>query len=204
MQFGKTLVGALIGAAVGVGLLVAAYRFWGQQGMWLAIVVALATGIGVRSVVSTTGHPSITRGAITLILALLAYLGGWWVAALWASKDQAVAAAKQPLPGAVEEKGELAEVPGEEASEPAPLLAAEPIPGGRGADGAGARKVAAPGASPLDFVWLAIAALVAYELGRGTGAKSPGTADGAAAGDPSLSPSTESSPIPPEVARPHD
>jgi hypothetical protein len=30
---------------------------------------------------------------------------------------------------------------------------------------------ATPGQNPLDYVWLAIAALVAYELGRGTGAK---------------------------------
>lgn len=183
MQFGKTLVGALIGAAVGVGLLVAAYLVFKQQGMWLAIVVALATGLGVKAAVSTSGHPSIARGAITLVLALLAYLGGWWLVAGLA-KGQAMVAAKQAAPASAEEKGEESpEAPSEEVAEPTPLVAAEPIPGGRGGDGAAARKVAAPGASPLDFVWLAIAALVAYELGRGTGGKSAVTAEGALVGE---------------------
>jgi hypothetical protein len=32
-------------------------------------------------------------------------------------------------------------------------------------------KAGTPGQNPLDYVWLAIAALVAYELGRGSGTK---------------------------------
>src|SRR5215203_6939429 len=76
MQFGKTLVGAIIGAALGIGLLIAVYLLFGIDKMWMAIPVALLTGLGVRMVAATSGHASYLRGAITVLLAMGAYLGG--------------------------------------------------------------------------------------------------------------------------------
>src|SRR5215213_2372669 len=76
MQFGKTLVGAIIGAALGIGLLIAVYLAFGIDKMWMAIPVALLTGLGVRMVAATSGHASYLRGAITVLLAMGAYLGG--------------------------------------------------------------------------------------------------------------------------------
>ncbi len=76
MQFGKTIVGAIIGAILGVGLLVAVYFLFGVDKMWMAIPVALLTGLGVRMAGATSLHASYLRGAITVVLAMGAYLGG--------------------------------------------------------------------------------------------------------------------------------
>ena len=46
MQFGKTLVGAIIGAALGIGLLIAVYLLFGIDKMWMAIPVAIVDGLG--------------------------------------------------------------------------------------------------------------------------------------------------------------
>ena len=62
MQFGKTLVGAIIGAVLGIGLLIAVYLLAGIDKMWMAIPVAILTGIGVRMVAATSGHASYLRG----------------------------------------------------------------------------------------------------------------------------------------------
>ena len=74
MQFGKALVGGIIGAAVGIGLLFVVIRF--SDRFWLAIPFAIITGLGVRMAVSTAGHASYVRGALTAMLALAAYIGG--------------------------------------------------------------------------------------------------------------------------------
>jgi hypothetical protein len=175
MELGKTLVGAVIGAVVGIGILLAAYLLARQQGMWLAIPVALATGLGVRALVATKGHASIVRGAITLVLALLAYMGGWLVVAAVANSM----AASTPSRPAAQAKADAAkdEPPGD-ATADAPADAAPPeqkavVTRPRMAPSRGLPK-ATPGNNPLDFVWLGIAALIAYELGRGTGFAKPG------------------------------
>src|SRR4051794_30184809 len=76
MQIGKTLVGAIIGAALGIALLIAVYFAFQIDKMWMAIPVAILTGLGVRMVVATSGHASYLRGALTVVLAMGAYLGG--------------------------------------------------------------------------------------------------------------------------------
>ncbi|HEX3601492.1 MAG TPA: hypothetical protein VHU84_15180, partial [Lacipirellulaceae bacterium] len=74
MQFGKSLLGAILGAAVGIAFLFALYRF--SDGFWSAIPFALITGLGVRMLATTAGHASYARGALTMVLALAAYIGG--------------------------------------------------------------------------------------------------------------------------------
>src|SRR3954468_387163 len=86
MQFGKTLVGAIIGAALGIGLLIAVYLQFGIDKMYMAIPVALLTGLGVRMMVAGTGQASYLRGAITVLIALGAYLGGLQIATAFAHK----------------------------------------------------------------------------------------------------------------------
>ncbi len=168
MQLGKTLVGAVIGAALGIGLLFAANLLLGLDQVWLAIPVALLTGIGVRLVVATTGHASYLRGAITVLLALGAYLGGWYLVAAVANHraanapqadNKALAAAEKPAgePGSAKEHDP-------EASPDAPQN--NPLQPSRQRVG----RLALPHQfSVWDYVSLAVAALLAYELGRGTG-----------------------------------
>ena len=166
MQLGKALIGAIVGAALGIGLLIAVYILFQIDHVALAIGVALLTGLGVRTLVSTSGHASYTRGALTGILALAAYVGGWLLVAEVA-KARAAAAPKRSVIAAPKADDKLADT-GAPAGD-APVVE-QPRPDERGPSGAAMPKAATPGQNPLDYVWLAIAALVAYELGRGTGA----------------------------------
>jgi hypothetical protein len=202
MQLGKTLIGAIIGAALGIGLLIAIYLLFSIDHVALAIGVALLTGLGVRALVSTSGHASYARGALTGLLALGAYVGGWLLVAEIA-KARAAAGPKAPVAvqRQAEEESDEAAPAGEQAAveEPPPL----PV---RPTGPALAPKAAAPGQNPMDYIWLAIAALVAYELGRGTGmpATEPMAADGTTGGDPTLSGVAPPRPTPPEAVRPPD
>jgi hypothetical protein len=168
MQLGKTIVGAIIGAAVGIALLVVVFLMFHIDRVWLAIPVALLTGLGVRLLVSTSGHASYLRGAITGVFALVAYLFGWWVVA-----QVAQAQAKNQVPGdrpkAVAQRANTDEADdaADAAADPAP---APPPVAARPAGSAAGQKPAMPrGFSTMDFIWLCVAGLIAYELGRGTG-----------------------------------
>ncbi len=169
MQLGKSLLGGIIGAAVGIGLLLAVYRLFGIDKGWLAIPFAIVTGLGVRAMVSTTGHASYFRGALTMLLALAGYIGGWYLAA---SMAQARANAMTLKPVAVEQKAVDAAGEGTGEAAPAPP---PPMPTESEALGSmGRRSMSPKGAmSPFDIICLAIAALVAYELGRGSGVSAP-------------------------------
>jgi hypothetical protein len=168
MQLGKALIGAIIGAALGIGLLLAIYLALGLDHVALAILVALLTGLGVRTLVSTAGHASYARGALTGILALAAYVGGWFLVAEVA-KARAATAPKRAAPVVAKEtKDEPKKTDGTTGDAP-PVELPQQVQ--RGPTGPATPKAATPGQNPLDYVWLAIAALVAYELGRGTGPK---------------------------------
>jgi hypothetical protein len=167
MQLGKALLGAIIGAAIGVGLLIVVNLLFGVDHIALAIGVALLTGLGVRTLVSTSGHASYARGALTGILALAAYVGGWFLVAQVA-KARSAAAPKPARIAALEVADVDTDKAGATTGE-AVVVEERPMEGGPG--GPAMRKAVVPGQNPLDYVWLAIAALVAYELGRGTGTK---------------------------------
>jgi hypothetical protein len=177
MQLGKTLVGAIIGGAVGIIVLAAIFLIFQPDGHWLAIAVALLTGLGVRMMVSTHGHASYVRGGLTAILALAIYLVGWIVVSKVANASFAAGragatkaataksdeAAKEPEEGKTEDTVEPVEQP-KAAATPAPA------PGGAMRGGPKPREF-----SPLDFIFLCVAGFIAYELGRGSGSSAPGT-----------------------------
>lgn len=170
MQLGKSLVGGIIGAALGVGLLVAIYLLFGLDHVWLAVPVAILTGLGVRTMVSTSGHASYARGAVTGLLALAAYVGGWYLVADLATR-RAKAAPKPPTPNvaAADNADDADETADGPAIEAPPVQVRAPV--AANPSGAATRRAVAPGQNPMDYIWLGIAALVAYELGRGTAAK---------------------------------
>lgn len=173
MQLGKALVGAVIGGALGIGLLVAIHMFTGLDQYWLAIPVALLTGLGVRLMVATKGHASYFRGAVTCVLALAAFLVGTQLFAKVAIRQANADRAPAPIVRA-EKAGDATDDAGEaavmDAVETAPLMERP------GAGGVANRKVAVRRDSPMDYIWLAVAGLLAYELGRGTTAAAPATA----------------------------
>jgi hypothetical protein len=179
MQLGKTLIGAIIGAALGILLLVVVNFLFHLDAVWLAIPVAILTGLGVRTLVSTSGHASYLRGALTGVLALAAYLFGWWAVAAVA-QQRAAAQPKLPVKVASDQAADETDKGAGEMVEPPP----PPVQPMLRPSGDALRKAVPPGQNPLDYVWLGVAALIAYELGRGTGAKPGATMEPAASDIP--------------------
>jgi hypothetical protein len=201
MQFQRALIGGLLGGVIGVAVLVASRFLLGVEHAAMAIVVALAVGIGVRSMVATRGHASYARGALAGLLAILAFLGGELLVVEIVGK-QAVANREpssgkiapppsRPLEGSSSEEIESGdesvvelEQPATDASAPTAqrhesqeqtesrALHNQPRP----ANGAVAPPRVRRGLSKLDYLLLCVAAFVAYELGRGSGTKAPAEA----------------------------
>jgi hypothetical protein len=171
MQFGKTLVGAIIGAALGIGLLVAVYLMFGIDKMWMAIPVAALTGLGVRMVAATSGHASYLRGAITVVLAMGAYLGGLAISKAVANLRADAVAKVAPAASHSEEPADAGDAKDQAAPETKP---AEAMPATQVKFDPSAHRAPVPRGpiSTWDFLSLAVAALVAYELGRGSGVSS--------------------------------
>lgn len=174
MQLGKALLGGIIGAAVGIGLLLVVYLTLSIDKVWLAIPFAIITGLGVRMLVSTSGHASYLRGALTVVLALAAYAFGLFIVAKVATARanepnskpaSAAAAAEKPAaePGTAEPEANDAEPKAEAPPSDQPNAAIPKFSASQ------SRPAVSREISTWDFIWLSIAALVAYELGRGSG-----------------------------------
>jgi hypothetical protein len=172
MQLGRALIGAIIGAAVGIAVLVAVYMALKFDSVWLALVVAILTGLGVRMMVATGGHASYLRGALTGIIALGAYLfGSYVVAAVMQSQaSKASEATRVEQPAATAEAGDSADADAATAEAP-PAEAPKTAPTAARSGGARQKMATPRNWSNLDYILLCVSALVAYELGRGTAAK---------------------------------
>src|SRR3954469_18097720 len=166
MQFGKTLVGAIIGAALGILLLIGVYLAAGIDKMWMAIPVAILTGLGVRMVAATSGQASYSRGAITVVLAMAAYLGGLAVTRAVANHRAGAVSRANPPRAAADEPG----APGDAKTKPGPEAPPANIQPIAPTTDPTMRRSVVPSQSfsTWDFISLAIAALAAYELGRGS------------------------------------
>lgn len=176
MQFAKSVIGGVIGAAIGVALLFAIYQF--SDGFWSAVPFAILTGLGVRMAVNTTGHPSYARGALTALIALAAYIGG-----LNSVASVTTARAKAPKAHAVASDTSSSESGDSEnkdatAAVPAPVI--ETQSSTAGAEGHRGPMIAPQQFSTWNFIWLGVAAFIAYELGRGSDAAATYTEPAAA------------------------
>src|SRR6478672_11956700 len=168
MQFGKTLIGAIIGAALGVGLLVLVYLQFGKDNMWLSIPVAILTGLGVRMMITRTSQASYARGALTVLIALGAYLGGLQITTAFANRKAADLAKAAPRAVVEAEKAaDDADKKGAEDAAAPPTPAAEPKAGPPTTGAPVMTETRRPQLpktfSTWDFLALAVAALVAYE-----------------------------------------
>lgn len=178
MGVGPTLLGGIVGAAVGVGLhTLLETGMLGKpiEASWFAIVIGLLTGLGVRQANRTHMERSYLRGAISGIIALAAIYGSTVLIAEVAKKrDKAVAAKPTATAGESDEVSDDAadgdEAAVAEAETPAadadrtmnPALAGGVVGNPRAGD-----------LNPWQFVFMALGALVAYEFGRGVGAPKP-------------------------------
>jgi hypothetical protein len=166
MQLGKALVGAVIGSAVGIGLILAIYYTIALDHTALAILLAVCTGFGVRALVTTTAHVSYVRGVLTCVVAILAFATSKFLIADLAARG---AFAKPMKPVAARRADDAAD---EKAAGDAGAAQSMEVPQPIAEQPRGVAGVPhTPQAfSTWDFVLLSIAALVAYELGRGSGA----------------------------------
>jgi hypothetical protein len=169
MRLGKALVGVIIGAAIGIALLFAIVRF--SDSFWSAIPFAIITGFGVRMAVGSGARASYFRGALTAVLTLAAYIGGFMLVTYVATSRANAPAAKPAVLSQASEGGTDAggkDVSGQPAT-PAPEAN---VPVSR-SDFHRGPMVGSSQFSTWSFIWLAIAAFIGYELGRGSDASSP-------------------------------
>jgi hypothetical protein len=203
MQLGKSLVGAIIGGALGIVLLWFVQHHHGWDDYWMALPVALLTGLGVRFAAKVKGHPSYLRGALTGILSIAMFILGQYVVAQVVTRGAAakqISAQEPPQGPAADEAGsaeenseasadgaqappaqedESAQAAADEQTEDQPQPATNDEPAdateGTGAGSVQARVPLAKQWTTMDLLWLCIAALIGYSLGRGSDAK-PGEA----------------------------
>lgn len=182
MQLGKALLGGIIGAAVGTVLLIVLFLTLGLDKVWLSIPFAILTGIGVRMVANVSGNASYVRGALTMLLALAGYIGGCIIVAQVATA-RANATEKAPAVSGAADPGqadsENADDPDAKSTDEA-NKDAEPkaeAPTARSTEFTQPRVAMTRPVqySPTDIICLAIAALIAYEFGRGSGVSMSGS-----------------------------
>jgi hypothetical protein len=206
MQFGRAILGALLGAVVGTAMLMAIYLTTGHDWVWLVIPFAIVTGLGVRLVDSTFGQVSYARGALTALVAIAGYTGAWAcanqvmtvkahaprpvvVTETTSAADEAAerereadaprqerdapAIQREPTSGDVVPPTESASPPGDAESAEAPAL---PRLASRDQEPPSTptpwrlTTTTQPIYRPFDIACMAVAAFIAYQLGRGTAA----------------------------------
>jgi len=204
MQLGKSLVGAIIGGLVGAALCVAIVKLsGGWDKMWLAIPVALLTGLGVRWMADTKGHPSYARGALTAIIAVGAYFLSFWITTLVmtqgaAARSTAGSAAAQPADNGTANDANAADAATETASDETPTAPTRSPDTQEGGSAAIIpRNQRAPDRSPWEYIALGIAALIAYQLGRGSDGPRTTVADKTVLRDDEAAPAPSPGQFPP-------
>jgi hypothetical protein len=169
---GPAVLGGIIGAAVGVGLnVVLEGAFLGRriEASWFPVVIGVLTGLGVRLANRHHMNRSYARGAVSALIALAAI-----VASSFAIKEVMARRETQAkaTPNASAPKADADEAADDAAGEGAAAEAAAPEPmpdresaGGR--TGVIGQPKGPNDINPWQFVFMALGALVAYELGRG-------------------------------------
>lgn len=174
MSLGPTLVGGVIGAAVGVGLHLAVELTTSLEAPWFAIVIGLMTGLGVHQAnKSLSGHVSYLRGAITAAIALGAIVGSTPLISRFVSPRNTLSADASKFAareGATEEDDADEDAAATADGAEDVLAEAESRDGDRAGGGVGQAGRAAPDFNLFQFIYMAVGTFIAYEFGRGTGA----------------------------------
>lgn len=181
----RVLSGGFTGAVVGAVLLaVAAAR--GLDAMWMALPVGVICGLSVSMMARGEGN-CFFRGGVAALALLLAVIGGkLGVVAFLKSQDEtrvigateSVARVTPPAPptgeaheaDSEEEASEAPEAESEAGEEEAPARLAEPSPKPLHMSlhtMSSMNQLTSNDYSLFDGIWLAVSALVAYQLGKG-------------------------------------
>ena len=172
MGLGATLIGAIVGAAVGVGLHQFLEVGLQMEASWFFIVIGLLTGLGVRQANKSHMGVSYLRGAIAGLVALGAIVGSiYLVSVLMAKRD--TAKPSKPIAAATEEAAEEGDEADGEAADATPAPAAEPERTAVAGGGAGKMGARPEEFNTWQFVFMAVGAFIAYEFARGSGPPRP-------------------------------
>ncbi len=177
---GPTILGGIIGAAVGiiVHMIIetgGGMRWQSLEAPWFAIAIGLLTGIGVRQANNRHMGRSYLRGAVSGIIALAAIVLSTLLISKVMQRYDAVSkttAAAATAANAETAKGGTANEPAAAATtdagstapvdpEAAPPAASPPAGGG------GVGRMRQDKLNPWQFLFMAVGVLAAYELGRG-------------------------------------
>jgi hypothetical protein len=166
MRLGPTLVGGVIGAAVGMGLHLIVEMTTGAEAPWFAIIIGLMTGLGVHQAnKSLAGNVSYLRGAVTAAIALGAIVGSTPLISKVVTRRGAAATSAK----AAAAKADADEKTDEGTGDGSAATTIEPEVDERAmaADGSiGAARGMAPWRVPVRH--MAVGTFIAYEFGRGT------------------------------------
>ncbi|TWT48505.1 hypothetical protein [Botrimarina hoheduenensis] len=167
MQATRTLIGALVGLALGIALLMIFIVQLKQDAWWTFIPVGLAIGYSMR-VLASTGRESYLRGALAALLTgAAAFLGPQAAAKIVQNKGPTITAAK-PAEKASDEASEDAAGGDAIVAEETPTVMESLPSANTGSIGLSRSK----NFNPLDAVWLGASVLLAYEFGKGSTRKS--------------------------------
>jgi hypothetical protein len=186
MGLGPTLVGGIIGAAVGMGLHLLVEITTGHEAPWFAIIIGLITGLGVHQAnKSLAGRVSYLRGAVAAAIALAAIVGSTPLISMIARNREATLVSTNPEAASndddddAEDDADAADADAEEA----------PAVEERAAVAGDAGTVGRLGRGPApfnvwQFVYMAVGTFIAYEFGRGSAPHRPAPPAGDVSDEP--------------------
>jgi len=167
----RVLLSGFFGAAAAAVAWMAIEHSTKQEFGWMAIAVGLVTGLAVHKASGAGSRASFARGALAAVLALIVCVVCRQVyAKVMQSSDSAAAAvaAADPAESGKTETGEAEteETDSEQATEPTKTVLSLGKQGISGATDFGSLSFK-QGLSQWDMLWLSMAALTAYVVGKG-------------------------------------
>ena len=169
----RALLGGLIGAAASAAGWLAVEHFQQASYGWMVVLVGLVTGFCVHKA-GEGNSGGFARGALAIILTLAAIVGGRQVyakimqASSTAASAVTVDTAKVEVPDADEEEADTGEAP-------APVVTPELAEDAGALGKRGYSKTAMKkNLSEMDMVWMCVAALASYVIGKGGDEPAPG------------------------------
>ncbi len=157
----KSLAGAVLGAALGIGLLVLMGMYLHVQSLWPVLLVGAVCGLAMMLVAKGPGGAYL-KGGLAAVAVMVAVIGGNLTLAAVLQKagqktDNARAAAAKEDTGGVDD-GDIAAVE--------QVVEEEVVPLKNDIINEVSISAQKKDFSLLDAVWLSVGALIAYELGK--------------------------------------
>jgi hypothetical protein len=172
MHIFNWLFGGILGGAFGAAVWVAIECTTGKEFAWMAWPIGLLVGWGVHKFAAADTRGGFMRGALAALLALAAILGAGWSKQKIMTK-QAAQAATPAVVGASSGTGEDGQNNAETSGSDQVKVDLRELPTGRFSGTGEARSRNA--FQNMDMLWLCLAALTAYVVGKGPGTDSAGS-----------------------------